>query len=77
MGLGFRGFSGDQDALDYLLHMWLNFKLFGCPYLVGVLKFNVFLPLVIGEVRLGGLFGFRVQGSGLGWRAPDAAPRKE
>ena len=35
----------------YLLLQQLNFKLFGFPDLVGIIKFN-FLPRLFGEVRI-------------------------
>ena len=41
--------SASDSASDLLLQQ-LSFKLFGFPYLVGIIKFNVSSPLVIGEV---------------------------
>ena len=40
-------------SLDLFLRLpKLNFKLFGFPYLVGIMKFNLFFPMVIGEVSV-------------------------
>ena len=43
LGLDFRG-TFFLDPRGALLRLWLNFKLLGFPYLVGILKLNPFSP---------------------------------